>query len=147
MPGLAGREQEAAHRRRLADAHRADPRADVVHGVVDRETRGHHAARRVDVHVDVLLRVLGLEEEQLGGDERGHMVLHAAGDEHDPLAQQARIDVERPFAPIRLLDDDGNEAADDVGVIGVCHGKFRSFCPAPINIRPSLRKVQEPTAP
>ena len=31
-----------------------------------------------------------LEEQQLGGDQRGHMVLDLAGDEDDPLAQQAR---------------------------------------------------------
>jgi hypothetical protein len=41
---------------------------------MDREAAGDHAAWAVDVHEDVLLRVLGLEEEQLGDDQRGHMV-------------------------------------------------------------------------
>ena len=75
---------------------------------------------RVDVHEDVLLRVLELEEEQLGGDEPGHMVLDRAGDEDDPLAQQPRIDVEAALAPVGLLDDDGNELRNDV--LMVDHG-------------------------
>jgi hypothetical protein len=82
---------------------------DILHRVVDREAGGDHSARRVDVHEDVLLRVLGLEEEQLGGDERGHMVLDRAGDEDDPLAKQARVDVETAFAAVGLLDDDRDE--------------------------------------
>ena len=83
-----------------------------------------HAARRVDVHEDVLLRVLGLEEEQLGGDQRGHMVLDRAGDEDDPLAQQPRVNVEAALAAVRLLDDDRNEAGDDVLMV---HKNARSF--------------------
>ena len=81
---------------------------------------------RIDVHEDVLLRVLGLEEQQLGGDERGHMVLDRAGDEDDPLAQQPRENVEAALAPVGLLDDDGDELRNDVLVIG--HGKWVLCC-------------------
>jgi hypothetical protein len=49
------------------------------------------------------------------------MVLDAAGDEHDPLAQQPRLDVEAALAAVRLLDDDGDEAGENVWVIG--HGR------------------------
>ena len=45
------------------------------------------------------------------------MVLDPAGDEHDPLAQQPRIDVEAALAAVRLLDDDGHEPVDDVQMI------------------------------
>ena len=75
---------------------------------MDREARGHHASRRVDVHENILLRVLGLEEEKLGGDEAGHMILDRTRDEDDPLAQQPRINIEAALAPVGLLDDDGN---------------------------------------
>jgi hypothetical protein len=53
------------------------------------------------------------------------MVLDLAGDEHDPLAQQARIDVEAALAAARLFDDDRNEASGDIGVVG--HGVSVSF--------------------
>ena len=45
------------------------------------------------------------------------MVLDRAGNEHDPLAQQARVDVEAALAAVRLLDNDGNEAGGDVLMI------------------------------
>src|SRR6185437_11976591 len=47
-----GREQHRRHRRRLADADRADRGAQVLHRVVDREARGYDAARRVHVQAD-----------------------------------------------------------------------------------------------
>src|SRR5437764_1496572 len=59
--GASGKQQRA-HRGGLADAHRRYRRADVLHRIVDRETRCHHAARRIDVEGDVLGRVLRFEE-------------------------------------------------------------------------------------
>src|SRR5690606_34920663 len=103
-------EEEAAHRRRLADAHGADLRLDVLHGVVDRHAGGHHASGRVDVHRDVLA-VLAFEEQQLSDNQRGHLVLDLAGDEHDPLAQQAAEDVEAALAAAGAFDHYGHERA------------------------------------
>src|SRR5712692_1875046 len=54
----ASREEHRAHRRSLSDADGAHRRLEVLHGVVDREARGHDATRRVDVQVDVALRIL-----------------------------------------------------------------------------------------
>ena len=50
------------------------------------------------------------------------MVLDLAGHEDDPLPEQAGIDVEAPLAAIGLLDDDGNERADDILMV---HGGER----------------------
>jgi hypothetical protein len=113
-PGLARREQEAAHRGGLADAHRADARTDILHRVVDRHARRDDAARRVDVHIDVLLRIFRFEEQELRDDQRGHIVLDLAGDENDPFAQQARENVEAAFAATRLFDDDGNKGGQRI---------------------------------
>ena len=60
------------------------------------------------------------------------MVFDLAGDEHDALAQQARINVKATLAAVRLLDDDRDEATNNVGVVG--HGSIKSFCPAATNI-------------
>jgi len=57
------------------------------------------------------------------------MVLDRAGDEHDPLAQQAGIDVEAALAPVGLLDDDGDELRNDV--LMVDQGKRILCCGAP----------------
>jgi hypothetical protein len=47
--------------------------------------------------MDRPLRVLRLQEQQLRADQRGAGVVDLAVQEDDPLAQQARIDVEGAF--------------------------------------------------
>ena len=86
-----------------------DTRADVLHDVVDRHAGVGHAPGRVDVELDVLLGVLGLEEEHLGDDQVGHLVVDLLAQEDDALAQQLRVDVEGPVAPVALLDHGGDE--------------------------------------
>ena len=102
-------EQERAHRGRLPDAERRHGAADELHRVVDREARRHHPARRVDVEGDLLLGVLGLQEQELRDDQRRGEILDRSGQEDDALAQEPRVDVESPLAAVRLLDHHGHE--------------------------------------
>src|SRR5690606_39987799 len=63
--------------------------------------------------------------------EAGEAVLDAAGDEDDPLLEQAREDVERPFAPARLLDDHRDEVGVGLDRIERRHGSLSgSACDA-----------------
>ncbi len=107
---VARRQQQRAHARGLPDAQRADVGLDELHGVVDGEARGHRAAGRVDVEEDVLVRVLGLEEQQLRDDQVGGDFGHRADQEHHPLLQQARVDVVGALAPPGLLDHHRDQA-------------------------------------
>ena len=71
---------------------------------------------------------------------RRHMVLDRARDEHDPLAQQPRIDVEAALAPVGLLDDDGNELRNNI--LMVDHGKRILFGGAAyIGVKPARFKA------
>ena len=54
--------------------------------------------------MDFLLGVFGLKEQKLGGEQAGAVILDRAGDEDQPLLQQARIDVEGALAAGGLLD-------------------------------------------
>ena len=105
----AGQEQRA-HGGGLAEADRLHVRLDVLDGVVDGQPGGHRSARRVDVEVDVLLRVLRLEEQELRHDEVRVHVVDLAVHEHDAVLEEARVDVVGPLAASGLFDDDGNEA-------------------------------------
>jgi hypothetical protein len=60
--------------------------------------------------MDVLVRVLGLQEEELRDHQVRHVVLDRTDEEDDALLEQARIDVERTLAARRLLDDDRHQA-------------------------------------
>src|SRR5262249_27051643 len=61
--------------------------------------------RRVDVEADVRVRILGLEEEQLGDDQVGRRLAHLRAEEDDPLAQEPREDVERALEAAVGFDD------------------------------------------
>ena len=106
---VASRQQQRAHGGRHADAGRGHRAADILHGVIDRETCAHRPAGRVDVHGDLFFRVFRFEEKQLSHHQARHMVFDRPGDEHDAFLQQARIDVVGAFAPRTLLDHHGNE--------------------------------------
>lgn len=58
----------------------------------------------VDVHVDGLGRVLGLEEEELGDDDVGGVVGDGAVDADDALFQEAGKDVVSSLASGGVLD-------------------------------------------
>ena len=73
LPLVAGGQQHRGDRRRLADARGLHVGTDELHGVVDGEAGGDRAARAVDVEQDVLVGILGLEEQHLGDGQVGHV--------------------------------------------------------------------------
>jgi len=64
-----------------------------LHGVVDGETGRHAAARRVDVEVYGLLRVLRFEEQELRYDAGGGRLFDFAIEADDAFFEEAREDV------------------------------------------------------
>src|SRR5438445_1964562 len=108
LAGGAARQDHGRRRHAHAEADRAHVRLDVLHRVVDGHARISRSAWRVDVELDVLVRVLGLEEQKLGGDQVGGLVLHLGAEEDDPLAEQPRVEVERALEAAVGLDDDGD---------------------------------------
>jgi len=90
-----------------ADRRHVEP--DELHRVVDRQARVQHAPGRVDVELDVLLGVLGLQVQELGHDQVGDLVVDLGAEEHDPLVEQAAEDVEGALAAAVALDDDGHQ--------------------------------------
>jgi hypothetical protein len=124
----AGRQQQGAHARGLADADRAHVRLDVLHGVVDGHPCGDDAARRVDVQADVLLGILRLEEQHLREDHVGDVVIDRSHQEDHPLLEQPRIDVVRTLTPAGLFDHHRHEV-QGLGSIVHLHDTFEDgFC-------------------
>ena len=74
----AGSQQQRSHRSTLADADRRHVRANELHRVVDRHARRDRTTRRVDVDVDVFFRIFGFEEEKLGDDQVGDLIVDRA---------------------------------------------------------------------
>ena len=100
---LTGREQDGAHAHRVTDADGRHGAADVLHGVVDREAGVDHAAGAVHVELDVLVRVLALEEQELADDDVRDVVVHVRAEEDDAVLQQAAEQVPRALAAVGRL--------------------------------------------
>jgi hypothetical protein len=84
----ARRHQELPHGRREPDRPGRDVRGDQLHRVVDRHPGGHRAAGGVDVEGDVAVGVVGGEQQELGGDPAGGLVVHLAGEVEDALVEE-----------------------------------------------------------
>ena len=105
----AGAKQHRAHAGRHAHAVGVHVASDELHGVVDGQPRRHRAAGRVDVNVDVLFRVLHLQEQHLGDDEVRDVIVDGRADEDDAVLEQARIDVVATLPAAGLFDDHGDK--------------------------------------
>ena len=101
----AGREQKRAHRRSQADTDGGNIRLNVLHGVIDGETRSHTAAGAVDIKLDVLIGILRLQIQQLRHDQAGGGVIDLLGQHDDAVVEQAGKNVIRALPAGGLLDN------------------------------------------
>src|SRR3954447_20501372 len=115
----AARQEQCAHGHRDADADCLHVGLDELNRVVDRETRVHRPAGRVDVERDVLVGVLRLQVNELGHDEVRDVIRHGRAEKDDSLVEQPRVDVERAFTARRLLYDHRDQwAHQDLALFG-----------------------------
>ena len=101
----ARREQHGAHRSREARADGRHVGADQLHRVVDAQPGRDGPAGRVDIDLDVLLRIDRLEEQQLRLNDIGRIVVDRGAEEDDAVHHQTREDVHRGDVELPLLDD------------------------------------------
>src|SRR3546814_674329 len=82
---------------------------------MDRHACRHHAAGRVDVHVNVFFRIFRFQEQKLATTARGPPAPTPPLHERVPVSWRTRKNVEAPLSAVRLLNDDGNKCAQWIG--------------------------------
>src|SRR5690606_9943253 len=105
----APRQEDGAHAGGQAYADGAHVGPHDLHGVVDGQPGLHDPAGRVDVQADVPVGVIGLQKEELGHHQVGHVVVYGRAQEDDPVLQEPGIYVVGSFTPARLLDHHGHK--------------------------------------
>ena len=103
----AGKE-EGAHAGSHADTDRGDIALDELHGVIDGKPCGDGSSRAVDVELDILIRILSLEEEELRDNKFCGLVCDLAAQHDDPLLQETGKDVVGALTGTGLLNHIGN---------------------------------------
>ena len=102
------RQQESAHAGRQPNADGGHVTLDILHGVIDGHARGHRAAGAVDVELDLLVRILALQIQQLGHHQGGGGVVDLLRQENDAVVEQTGKNVIGPLATGGLLHYIGN---------------------------------------
>ena len=72
-----GGQQQGTHRGRLPHAQGGDIALDILHGIIDGHAGGHRSAGGIDIKGDVLVRIIGLQKQELGDDDIGHVIVHS----------------------------------------------------------------------
>ena len=99
------RQKNRCHGGCNANAIRVDVARHKLHGIVYRQTGRYGSARRIDVEVNVFLRLRHLKEKQLRDHRVCHGVVNFRSDKYDAVDQQPRVDVIRSLPLAGLLDD------------------------------------------
>lgn len=99
----AGGQQEGAHGRSHAHADGRHVALDVLHSIVDGHAVRHGAAGAVDIKLNILIRVLGLQIQHLGHYQTGGGGVDLLAQENNPVIQQTGENVVGPLAAVGLL--------------------------------------------
>ena len=99
----AGGQQESSHGRSHAHADGRHVALDVLHGIVDGHAVRHGAAGAVDIKLNILIRILGLQIQHLGHYQAGGGGVDLLAQENDPVIQQTGENVVGPLAAVGLL--------------------------------------------
>src|SRR6266853_151514 len=111
----------------LADAGGHHVRLHELHGVVNRESRGDRAPRRVDVQLNVSLRVFGLQKEHLRRGQIGDVVVNRRANKNNVLFKEPGINVVGALATAGLFHHHRYERCSAIlELFGIFHwGKCR----------------------
>jgi hypothetical protein len=71
--------------------------------------------------VDIGLGIFGLQEEHLGDDRVGYLIVDLRAEKDDAVLQQPAVDVHRPLFAAALFDNEGYQ-----------RHSLRTFCKGPL---------------
>lgn len=106
--GSAGGQQDGAHGGGNAQAVGVHIAGNKLHRIINGQSRRDRAAGGININVNVLFRVCHLEEQQLGNDGVGYVVINAGADEDDAVLEEPGINVKSAFPASVLFHDHGD---------------------------------------
>lgn len=119
-------EQDRSDGRSLSDASGDHVWFYELHGVVNGESRGDGAARRVDVELNIALRIFGLKEEHLCSGKIGDVIVNGRTNKDDVLFKEPRVNVVRAFPAAGLFHHHGDKRCGAISwvVVEIFHEIF-----------------------
>jgi len=84
---LTSAQQYSCHTGSHTDADGGDLRPDQLHSVVYCQPGANDAARTIDVEADISFLILTFQEQELGNNNVGYLVVDSGAQEYNPLSQ------------------------------------------------------------
>ena len=100
-------QQESTHRCCHANADRSHIALNVLHGIIDSHTCGYTATGAVDIKLDILIRILCFQIQQLRHDQRSGGVIDFLRQEDNTVIQQTGKNIIAAFTTAGLLNNIG----------------------------------------
>ena len=102
------REQECTHRSCHTDTDGGNITFDVLHGIIDCHTSGYRTAGAVDIQLDILIRVLAFQIEQLSHYQTGTGIGYFLAQHNDSVIEQSGENIIGTLSTVGLLYDHRN---------------------------------------
>ena len=114
---FTGAEEHRAHAGSHAGADGGHIGLHKLHGVVDGQAAVHLPAGGIQVHGNVGTRVLGGQEEELGLDDIGHVIVDGNAQEDDAVHHEAAENIHLGHVELTFLGDGGIDVSVQLGRI------------------------------
>src|ERR1700737_5053270 len=101
----ASRQQNGSHARRDTHTIGGNIAGHELHRIVNRETGGNGATRRINVKINITLRILHLQKQELGNNAVCYEIIDRSSDENDAIFEQSAINVIPSFLVAAPFDD------------------------------------------
>ena len=85
----SGGQEERSHTSSLTEADGIDRGLHILHGVVDSQSGCHTASRRIDVEINVFLRIFRFKKEELRNHQVGKHIVDRGSKENDAVFEKA----------------------------------------------------------
>ena len=112
-------QQECTHGCSHADADGSHIALNVLHGIINCHTCGHAATGAVDIKLDILVRILCFQIQQLRNDQAGGGIVDFLGQENNAIVQQTGENIIAALTAAGLLNN--------IGYLTHGHVSFQGF--------------------
>src|SRR3982075_2812048 len=99
------RQQNGSHARRNTHTIGSNITGHELHRIVNCQTGGNGAARRINVKINITLRILHLQKQELGNNAVCYEIINRSADDTEAIFEQSGINVISSFLVAAPFDD------------------------------------------
>src|SRR5258708_36066486 len=92
-------------------------RGDILHGIINPQAGVYAAPGAIDIHLNIPVPIRTVQEQQLGGDDIGHLIVDRVSQENNTIHHQPAVNVHHSHIHGAFLDNVRGDIGDNVFVV------------------------------